>query len=281
MKITNKLDLPQVFVEIAKKNNEDYEFNPNSYGVTTLLKPIREIILSRRYREENEQDVSDMINLLFGSAFHKMFEVIQEDNVLKEQKVSYNVLDDMYLSGIYDRFNTKTYTIEDYKTSSVNKTDFSDYKLQGLMYAYLLRKNGLFVENIKFYVFYKDYKSTMKDKKQVEVLEWQVNSSDLQDIEIMIKDKFQAIKDNLNVDDNKLPMCSDSERWYSGEKYAVMSSKNTRAIRVFDNEQDAIDYLNSGVGEYVEKRGGYNMKCEKYCSARKFCPFAKEIIKEI
>jgi hypothetical protein len=278
MKITNKLNLPQAIVEVAMKNNEDYVFNPNSFGVTTLLKPIREIILSRKYRDNIEQDVSEMINLLFGSAFHKMFEELQEKDVLKEQKVSYEVLDNMFLSGIYDRYNTKTFTIEDYKTSSVNKNDFSDYKMQGLMYAYLLRKNGLYVENIKFYVFYKDYKQYMKDKLPIEVLEWQVHSSELQDIERIIKEKFKALKDNHNVDDDKLPMCSDKERWYSGEKYAIMKHGSSKAIKVFDNEQEAKDY---GIGDYIEKRSGINLKCEKYCSARKFCPFGKEIIKEI
>ena len=52
----------------------DYKFEPNEYRVTQLLKGIRETILERRHYHEIEQDVSDMIWLLFGTAVHSIIE---------------------------------------------------------------------------------------------------------------------------------------------------------------------------------------------------------------
>ena len=58
MKITNKMNLPQAFVEMAQS---DYTPTPKQYSATALLKSIREVILERRHGNEIEQDVSDMV----------------------------------------------------------------------------------------------------------------------------------------------------------------------------------------------------------------------------
>ena len=75
MIITNKLGLPQAFVEMAKS---DFTAEPKTYRVTSLLKGIRETILEKRHADEIEQDVSDMIWLLFGTAVHGILEKQQE-----------------------------------------------------------------------------------------------------------------------------------------------------------------------------------------------------------
>ena len=50
MKITNKLNLPSAFVNMAQS---DYKPTPKQYSATTLLKPTRQIILERRHSEKN------------------------------------------------------------------------------------------------------------------------------------------------------------------------------------------------------------------------------------
>ena len=54
MIITNKLGLPQAFVEMAKS---DFTAEPKTYRVTSLLKGIRETILEKRHADGIEQDV--------------------------------------------------------------------------------------------------------------------------------------------------------------------------------------------------------------------------------
>ena len=48
MKYTNKLNLPEVFVNIYK-NREEREPQINRFSVTELLKPTQEILLTRKY----------------------------------------------------------------------------------------------------------------------------------------------------------------------------------------------------------------------------------------
>lgn len=58
MIITNKLNLPKAFMQMA---SEEYTSQTKRYSVTSLLKGTREAILEKRHADEIEQDVSDMI----------------------------------------------------------------------------------------------------------------------------------------------------------------------------------------------------------------------------
>ena len=71
MKITNKLNLPQPFVDAVTR---EYQYKDKQYSVTAILKDVREILLTRRHNDEIEQDVADMIWLIFGTAVHKVLE---------------------------------------------------------------------------------------------------------------------------------------------------------------------------------------------------------------
>ena len=136
MIITNNLGLPQAFVEMAKR---DYEYEPNEYRVTSLLKGVRETILERRHDEKIERDVSDMIWLLFGTAVHNILEHQEEgDYEIKESRIKIPI-GGYILSGQFDLYNAKSNTITDYKTCSVWKIiygDFEDWRRQLLIYAY-------------------------------------------------------------------------------------------------------------------------------------------------
>ena len=72
MIITNELNLPQAFVQMAQR--DEYETANNEYRVTSLLKGIRETELERRHSREIKRDVSDMVWLLFGTATHSILE---------------------------------------------------------------------------------------------------------------------------------------------------------------------------------------------------------------
>ena len=105
MKITNIYNLPQPFVDAVAR---EYTPTPKRYSVTTILKDNREILLSRRHGDEIEQDVSDMIWAIFGSAVHKVLETAGEQNeLLKEFFMSAEIIDGYTLSGICDVYDTE------------------------------------------------------------------------------------------------------------------------------------------------------------------------------
>ena len=55
----------------ALRTTPPFHDDPNYISVTTLLKPIREIVLSRRHREETKAiDISGFIQSQMGDALH-------------------------------------------------------------------------------------------------------------------------------------------------------------------------------------------------------------------
>jgi hypothetical protein len=77
--------------------------------------------------------------------------------------------------------------------------------------------------------------------------------------------------------------CTESERWYTGSKYAVMKGTNKRATRVFDDknssdpEAAANELAATSSQMFVDHRPGINKRCEAYCDAADFCPQFKKL----
>lgn len=183
MKITNKQKLPLPFVDAVSK---EYKFKDKRYSVTTLLKSEREIMLQRRHNDEIEADVSDMIWAIFGTAVHSVLENSNSaDHLLKEQFLSIPITlsdGDIYtLSGICDLFDTEAGEVVDYKVTSTFKAlkkDYEDYRMQGLMYAYMISK-------IKFY----KYKSCKDVAAGIDRYTYSINL-DLEDVNLKYEEAY-------------------------------------------------------------------------------------------
>lgn len=285
MKITNNMKLPQPFVDAV---NSDYQYRDKRYSVTTLLKPTREIMLMRRHNEEISQDVSDMIWSIFGTAVHSVLEnSTKGKHLLKEKSLEVKV-GDYTLSGRSDLYNTHSFTVIDYKVTSVWKyilKDFDDYKKQGLMYVYMLRKLGYKARKAEFILILKDWqKSKAKFDKTypqlpVQKVKFDFTDKDLEWIEQFIIDKFEDIKKAELLADDELEICSPDDRWNSGDKYAVMKNGRKTAMRVLDSMEEAEKYKATNGGDYIETRKGEDKKCQEYCLCCEFCKHYKECVK--
>lgn len=286
MIITNKLNLPQAFVEMAQR---DYIYEPNEYRVTSLLKGLRETILERRHHDEIEQDVSDMIWLLFGTAVHSVLEHQQEaDHEIKETRLKMEV-DGYILSGQFDLYDAKTKTITDYKTCSAWKVvfgDYSDWKKQLLIYAYMMRDAGFPVERGEVVALMKDHsKRDAKFRKgypkfPVKKITFEFTEQDFAEIENFLLDKFQEIRRCEQLPDDELPICTPEERFNSGDKYAVMKKGRKTAMRVLNSQEEAEEWMNANGGEYIDVRPGEDKKCLDYCSCCEFCNYYREKVKK-
>lgn len=279
MKITNKLNLPQSFVDIATR---EYTYKDKQYSVTSILGGIRETILKRRHYSELEQDISEMIWLIFGSAVHSILEKSNElDCEFKEEHVVIDI-GDYKLSGIFDLYNGKTHTVTDYKTASVWKVihgDWKDYRTQLLIYAYMLGKIGFKCNKGEIIALLKDHsKSKAKfdesyPKVPVHKVTFHFTKEDFEKIEIELLDKFKEIKRCEQLSDNELPICAAKERWNTGDKFAVMKKGKKRALRVLDSEEEAQEYMETKGGDYIDVRKGEDKKCNEYCSVKEFCSY--------
>lgn len=263
MRITNKYNLPQELITILERDLR--EPIPHKYSVTELLKPIKEIILWRRYYDIITQDASELIVASFGTAFHTMMEGVTTADA--EERIEVEISPGVYLTGRYDKF--KNFELHDYKTTSVGKWqrgDFSEYKRQGLMYAWLLRKNGVYVEKCVFHMFLKDHSLSRASRSDnypdvaYQTYEFNVTSTDLTEIEKYITERIALIESLLDVPDNQLPMPTHDESWYTGDKYAVMKNGGSRAVKVFDDLDSATLYMSGASNLYIEERKGEHLK---------------------
>lgn len=286
MKITNNLKLPQPFVDAVDK---DYQYKDKRYSVTTLLKPVREIMLLRRHNDEIECDVSDMIWAIFGTAVHSVLENSTEGKHLLKEKSLEVKIGDYTLSGRSDLYNVHSFTVIDYKVTSVWKyilKEFDDYKKQGAMYVYMLQKLGYKAKKAEFILVLKDWqKSKAKFDKNypqlpVQKVQFTFTDKDMEEIEKFIFDKFEQIKETEQLEDAKLPLCSAEDRWNSGDKFAVMKNGRKTALRVLDSKKEAEQYKSNNGGDYIETRKGEDRKCQDYCQCCEFCEHYKKCVKD-
>ena len=80
MKITNHFNLPQPLVD-SVKSDEWYEKGDCDISVTQLIGPPQIRLLSEKHKDELEQDVTDRIFMLFGSAVHNILEKANTDGI--------------------------------------------------------------------------------------------------------------------------------------------------------------------------------------------------------
>ena len=93
-------------------------------------------MLKRRYNDEIEQDVSEMIWLLFGTSVHYILENIELEDYEKVEYKMEHTLDNGYtLSGILDYLSDKDKLILDYKVVKTYSYIFD--KPNALMYLHL------------------------------------------------------------------------------------------------------------------------------------------------
>lgn len=287
MIITNKMNLPQSFVSFSE---QEYKLSANEYRVTSLLKGIRETILERRYNEQIEDDVSNRIWLILGTAVHSILEQQEEqDHEIKETRLTIDI-DEYKLSGQFDLYDAKAKRITDYKTCSVWKVvfgDYSDWRRQLLIYAYMLKSIGFEVNSAEIIAIIKDHsKRDAKFKADypklpVTKITFRFSDKDFAEIESWLQEKFAEIKRCESLSDDELPLCTPEERFNSGDKFAVMKKGRKTALRVLDTEDEAETWKEENGGDFIEVRKGEDKKCLDYCNACKFCSHYLEITKEV
>ena len=247
--------------------SEEYEYIENEYSVTEILNGIREIKLTRKYYNVLTKDVSDMVARIFGTAMHYLLEIKDKHNIT-EYKLKAEVKNGLYLKGRFDAYNKNDYTLIDYKTCKaykVIKGDFSDWRKQGLMYAWLCKKNGLYVDKVRFIAMIKDYSINTKLESGIYVYEFKVNALDLQDIERYIYEKFELLESDYNEP------CNEEERWARPTKWACMKNNRKRAVKLFDTKAEAEEFS----CDYIEERVGEDIKCDNYCDVKYYCDYWK------
>lgn len=281
MKITNKLGLPESFVQMAQQNETMAE---NEIRVTSLLNGHCEEELKRRHYGEITQDVSDMIWMLFGTAAHAVLENQAEtDTQFKEERLKMPISNSV-LTGKSDLYDAKTKTITDYKTTSVWKIIFKDFdawEKQLMLYAMEWQYWGFPVEKCEIIAILKDH-SKAKAKFDpdyppypVQKITFNVTDKKIEEIKAFAEKRIKEREALRDLPDEELPICTAEERYNTGEKYAVMANNKKKALRVLDDYAEAKEWMKNNGGDYINVRRGEDKKCMEYCFVKEFCPHMK------
>jgi hypothetical protein len=186
-----------------------------------------------------------------------------------EQRLFANVAD-WTLSGQFDRLHLESKTLSDYKVTTTFKAKGDENWTRQLnVLRWLAHQNGIEVEALEIVAIFRDFRRSEADRnldypqQAVQVIQIPVWS--LETTEQYIKDRIwlhqMAQSGDINVG------CTDTERWYSGDKWALMKPGAKRALKVLNEEPDIIPD-----GLIVEHRPGRFRRCEQYCEVAAWCP---------
>lgn len=285
MKYTNKNNLPPIVEQWLK--NDEYDYKPGVMSATGLMKPIRATILTERHYAELEMDISDLIALRYGTAIHTSFEQVKYGPEVEQERRVTISKGDVQISGKFDmlvKAQDNTFTLYDIKSTSVwnfifdNKTQ--DYITQLSIYRYLLTREGKTVNGVANIIMVFTDWSKKKAKEdptypQIRMVVKQIDLWDIATTEQWITDRLSAIAKARELDDNKLPECTDDELWKKKDSFAVKKVGGVKAIKVYDNKDEAEKGL--GPGQEIETRKGMVSRCPDYCPCHPFCNQFKQL----
>ena len=295
--LTNKLNLPQPFVDAATSN---HRYREHRYSVTEVLGGTCEAILKRRHHGEQDDDVANFVWAIFGTAVHEVLRKAKAtETQLQENWLCVEMDGGYQLSGIFDLYDDSTHTVTDYKTAATWKVkfgDFSDWRKQTLIYCWMLRRNGFNATRGEIVALLKDHSKRDARLKANEgypphpvyTISWDFTEEDFEQIEDEIGYWFARVASQEKVTDEKLLPCSPEQRWHKPDKWAVMRKGQKRAVKLFGSKDDALGFMdwladqpsNKGKPLFIEFRKGEDTKCESYCSVAEFCPYYQALMRQ-
>lgn len=288
MKITNKHNVPATLFALASRNY--YSKGKSDYSVTEIISPPQIQVLRRKHWEDMEQDVSDMLWSLLGSALHVVAERGQADGHTTEERLHIEI-DDVVLSGAIDLQHEEggEVVITDYKFTSAwaLRQDKPEWEAQQNIYAWLVSKvKGRPVKSVRICALIRDWSrreaAINPDYPQAPIQVIELPLWPLDKTESYVRDRIELhreakVRGDWNED---LPPCTQEDRWVRETKYTVKKEGRKIAVRVLDNEADA-KVLAEEVKGFVEIRNGEAVRCTgNFCGVSQWCKQYQKELKE-
>ncbi len=279
MNITNKYDLPEVLVKFARAKN--YSRGDARLSVTQLINSPRIVALQERHHDEMEQDISDVLFSLLGTATHYVLDQYSDHaEVITEQRL-FHTINGWKISGAIDRQVTtpEGRILEDWKVTSAYAamSGKSEWEEQLNCYAYLVRAHGHAVVGLKINAIIRDWARRNAGKDgypDAPIMQINVPLWTYEEQESFIKQRI-ALHAATVMDDP--PMCTPDERWMKPDQWAVIKAGNKRAFKVFLTEAEAKELANQKPGFDVVHRPGQPTRCMSFCPVKQFCDYGSTL----
>lgn len=314
---TNKHGVSLALAVFLIYDSYDHDDRPNSVSATGLLRPIRQLVLSKQNQELlKTADITDLVASRMGSAIHDGCELAWKDitNVSKALKVlgasdesinkvvinpeqvlpgqipvyieqrSEKEIGNHIVTGKYDLVLDGT--LNDYKSTSVwtyiYDSNAENYTKQGSIYKWL-NPEKITSEYININYIFTDWSAAKarQDHKypQQRVLTKKYPLWPEHVIEEWIANKLAQYEQLADVPQEMLPECSDDELWASETVYKYYKKAGAaRATKNFNNMDEALIYkANEGDVGTIVTVPGEVKAC-RYCPVVGICQQAEKLL---
>lgn len=311
IRYSNVGDVPLALAVFLASDSYDASSDPNTISTTTLLKPLRQIILPPRIPPgEGLTNLADMMNNRMGTAIHDGIErawttnyraamealgtpqsVIDRIAINPAQSQLTNDMIPIYLEQRVSRKIGKwTVTgkfdfisegqVQDFKSTSVwtyqKQVNTTKFTQQGSIYRWIA-PNLITQDNMSIHYIFTDWKSIMAKSDPTypsKRFHTQiVPLISIGDIEHFITSKLALIEKYWDAEEEAIPHCTDEELWRSEPvfKYYKNPDKTVRSTKNFDTLQEAYVRLTEDGNVGIVKTTPGQVTACKYCPAFAVC----------
>jgi hypothetical protein len=281
MKLTNKHNIPQTFVNVLERTT--YSRGRAHISATQLINSPKIVALTQKFQDQLEQDVSDMVWSLFGSAVHGVLEHGADTNHLIEERINTEV-DGWTISGAIDLQilnEDGTISIRDYKVTSAwtAMNNKKEWEQQLNIYAWLVESvKQKEVKDVGVVAIIRDWSrrdaARNPDYPQAPVKEIPISLWSLEDRDLFIRERIADHSDCMFAmdTDSDLPDCTPEQMWEKPTTWALKKTGNVRAKSIYETEDAAQAALEEAGKEYeIEIRPGERTRCATFCSVSSYC----------
>ena len=289
MRLTNKFELPEVFVNLMTRST--YTKGKAHLSVTELLNSPQIVQLKRKHWDELEEDVADKIFALFGTAMHSILEHGKTDGTIVEQRLHANI-DGWDISGAIDlqEIQEEGISIKDYKTTGAwaVMNEKADWEQQLNLYAFLVEVvKGILVKDLAIVAIIRDWTRrealTKEGYPEAPIKVIPIRLWSFEDREQFVRDRITLHSNahlSTEIGEEYIP-CTPAEMWETETVYAIKKTGNVRAKSLHLTLEDAEQKLAElGKGFELEVRKGERRRCKDYCPVNQFCQQYKSYLEQ-
>lgn len=280
---TNVSNVPLSMAVFLATDSYDYVDDANYISTTSLIKPLRQLILASRIKQEDTTvDLVNMVPSRIGSAIHDAIERAWKTNYRGAMKLlgyPKRVIDRVVINPSKEELTDDTIPIyleqrsfkkvgkwliggkfdfvgdgrvEDFKSTStytaINKTKDDDYILQGSIYRWL-QPDIITRDEMAIQFIFTDWSAAKANSDpsypQARIQQRVLKLKSLAETDAFIKRKLRLIEQYWDSPEEEIPYCTDEELWRSDPvfKYYKNPAKTNRSTKNFDTKQEAYQRL--------------------------------------
>ncbi|KXJ61994.1 MAG: hypothetical protein AXW14_17745 [Alteromonas sp. Nap_26] len=293
--VTNNSNLPLSIAVWLAHDDYDHDSRENHISATSLLKPLKQLILSNRVDNEAKEDIVGLIPSAMGSSIHNGIEsawvgsyaknleklgypkrVIQRirvnpsDEDLKAnpdiipiylEVRSEREVDGFIISGKFDFIGDGR--LEDFKTTSVytymKGTKDEDYINQGSIYRWL-NPDKVTRDDMAIQFIFTDWQGSRTREPNypnMRTVEKKFMLNSIQSTDAFVRTRLATIKKYWDKPESEIPECTDEDLWRKPTVYKVYKDENAKRA------------MSGGVFE-EDKRGAERLAREKGAIVKTF-----------